>query len=69
MNVDPYTRLRYKAIFGLAYIGFGLVAGWRALFWPAPVTAKMTGLAFCAVLVALGVVRILAFARARAQRQ
>ena len=69
MNIDPYTRLRYKAIFGLAYAGFGLLAGWRVFFWPAPWNAKLTGLAFAAVLIALGVARVLAFAKARGQRR
>ena len=67
--IDPYTRLRYKAIFGLAYVGFGLVAGWRVFYWPAPASAKLVGLAFSAALIALGAVRIRAFARARDERR
>ena len=64
--IDEYMRLRYKAIFGLAYVGFGLLAAYRVFFWPAPLSAKGIGLAFAVALVALGVVRIRAFARARA---
>ena len=67
--IDRYTRLRYKAIFGIAYVLFGLLAGWRVLYWPAPANAKLMGLAFSAVLVALGVVRIMNFARARNERR
>lgn len=67
MKVDKLTVLRFRAIFGLAYVLFGGLALWRVLAAHAAPNAKILGSLFGVALVALGIVRILAFVRAREQ--
>jgi hypothetical protein len=65
MRVDRATVARFRAIFGLGYILFGGLALWRVLAAPAPANAKLLGALFGLALIALGVARLAAFAKAR----
>ena len=65
MRVDRATVARFRAIFGLGYVLFGALALWRVFTAPAPPNAKLLGLLFALALIALGVVRLAAFAKAR----
>jgi hypothetical protein len=58
--VNP-TIVRVRAVIGAAFAVIGLVIGGELLAKPAPLNQKLLGLAFSAVLVALGVVRVRAY--------
>lgn len=52
------TIVRVRAVIGAAFAVVGLVIGGELLAKPAPFNQKLLGLAFAAVMVALGVVRV-----------
>jgi hypothetical protein len=55
--VNP-TIVRVRAVIGAGFAVIGLVIGAELIAKPAPLNQKMLGLAFSAVMVALGVVRV-----------
>jgi hypothetical protein len=65
MRVNQTAVLRYRAVFGAGFILLGLVTLWRVAAASAPAQSKITGLALAVVMIALGVVRLMPFLRAR----
>ena len=65
MRVNQTTVLRYRAAFGLGFIVLGVVTLWRVATAAAPPQSKLIGAALAIVLIALGVVRVRQYARAR----
>ena len=52
------TIVRVRAVIGAGFAVIGLVIGGELLAKPAPFNQKFLGLAFCAVMIALGIVRV-----------
>jgi hypothetical protein len=65
MRTNQTAVLRFRAVFGLGFLLLGLVMLWRVLLTAAPAQNKLVGLAFGLVMIALGVVRVRDYARAR----
>ena len=63
-SADPNV-VRYRAIFGLAYLLFGALALVRVLVAHAPANAKILGTLFGLALIGLGIARLVAFQRVR----
>ncbi len=65
MRTNQTAVLRFRAVFGLGFLLLGLVMAWRVGFAAAPAQNKLIGIVFALVMIALGVVRIRDYARAR----
>jgi hypothetical protein len=49
---------KIRAVIGIVFALLGLAVGVQLLLRPGPLSSKLIGLAFAAVLIALGVVRV-----------
>jgi len=59
------TIMRVRAAIGIAFAVVGIVIMGELLVKPVPLNEKLLGIAFSAVLVALGVVRVRTYIAAR----
>lgn len=59
--------MRIRAILGVAFAVAGVVIGGELALKPAPLNQKLLGLAFAGVLIALGLVRIRMYLKAKAE--
>jgi hypothetical protein len=65
MRTNQTAVLRFRAVFGLGFLLLGLVMLWRIALTAAPAQNKIIGFVFALVMIALGVVRVRDYARAR----
>jgi uncharacterized membrane protein HdeD (DUF308 family) len=65
MRIDRPTVLRYRALFGLGFIILGLVMVTRVVVTPAPANSKVLGALLGLAILALGVARVVQYAKAR----
>ena len=63
MRIDRRAMYGYRAAFGAGFIVLGIVTLWRIARVDAPAGNKVLGVMLAVAMIALGVVRLVQFAR------
>lgn len=63
MRVNQTIVLRYRAFFGVGFIGLGAVTLWRVAVASAPPNSKLLGGLLAVAMIGLGVARVMQYVR------